>query len=102
MFRRGKLLKITTNSHKKSPKYFRFYSHKTEDRNGPAYCQHAEMAALRYAQPGDKLVVVRFLKDGSLACAKPCEHCEKRIKKLGLRVRYTNEAGEFETLNLKS
>lgn len=100
LWRRGKPIDVFTNSHRKSPVYFRYHSVSKPGRpSGSVYCQHAEMAALRSAKPGDKLEVIRFREDGSIGCAKPCQHCEKRIKKLGLRVRYTDDEGVWRWLD---
>lgn len=96
LYRRGKPVTISVNSWKQKPKYFRYYSKAT--RPGRAYCQHAEMSALESAKPGDKIEVIRFRCDGSIGCAKPCPHCEKRLRKLNIRVRYTNHDGEWEWL----
>ena len=60
---------------------------------------HAEMDALKHTQPGDRLEVRRFLKDGSMTMARPCVYCQRHIHKSGItRVTYTNWKGEFVRL----
>lgn len=90
LWRRGKLIRIGVNSSRSHSSQLRHYdSHSDNSR-------HAENDALAYAKPGDYLEVIRWRADGSIACAKPCRHCEIRIKRLGVRVRYTNYLGEWE------
>lgn len=53
---------------------------------------HAETAALsRVSQWREDvnytLVVVRYTRDGSLACSKPCNHCACVIKRLARKYR---------------
>lgn len=58
---------------------------------------HAEMSALRFAQPGDVLYVMRWTKDGEATMSKPCPKCQKVIAEANLKkVFYTNWEGEFE------
>ena len=62
---------------------------------------HAEMNVLRFAKAGDTIEVLRFLKTGGLAMAKPCPHCMKYMREAGIKmVRYTNEEGEWEQLKV--
>ena len=57
---------------------------------------HAEMDALRYAEEGDRLEIIRFLKDGSMTMAKPCRYCQRHIHKSGVaKVIYTDWSGKF-------
>jgi len=47
------------------------------------------------------IYVARQRQDGSLAMAKPCEHCQKLFRKFGIKnIFYTNAFGEVEKLNL--
>ena len=60
---------------------------------------HAEQSALRRAQPGDKLFVIRFQKNGNIAISKPCNECTKLIKSLKLKkVWYTDREGKWQIL----
>mgnify|MGYP001582437748 CR=1 FL=1 len=54
----------------------------------------------RWPYPGEcNITVIRFRKDGSLACARPCSMCDKVLRKTGVRhVWYTNEMGVLERL----
>jgi len=101
LWRNGRVINISTNGSKQSPRFKRFIT----DREGnivTPFCNHAEMLALEYAIAGDTLEVIRWLKNGSRANAKPCVHCRRRIKHFGVTVRYTNEYGEWEYLNENS
>ncbi len=61
---------------------------------------HAEDAATRKYQ-GQELVVVRLGRSGMLRCSKPCEACQKLLKKRGIKkVYYVNWDGEIEKLCL--
>lgn len=96
LWRKRKPVRIGTNRNKTHPRAVRTF----ED-NSQAACLHAEMDALIAAQPGDTLEVLRWLKDGRLTMAKPCEHCQKWIRESRIRkVRYTNWEGQWETLTL--
>lgn len=47
---------------------------------------HAECAALLKSKDrGDTLLVVRVLKNGSLACSKPCSKCMVYIREHGIK-----------------
>ncbi len=94
LLRDGIPIRIGTNQSKTHPIAYRRYKDGQEAAN-----MHAEMDVLRFARKGDSLVVTRFLKDGSLTMAKPCIHCIKLIKSIGLKeVRYTNWSGNWEYL----
>lgn len=93
--RKGRVVRIGTNSDKTHPRFMRKY------RDGTWGCHmHAEMDVLRFAQPGDDIEVMRWIRStGGLAMAKPCEHCQKHIIMSGIRrVTYTNEEGNWERL----
>lgn len=94
---RGKgIITIEVNSNKTHPKSYRTYS-----RGKPAATLHAEASALRKAKPGDRLVVMRFCKDGTLTMSKPCEHCDKLIRQHNLNsVTYSDYDANFQTLDL--
>lgn len=62
---------------------------------------HAEANVCRFARPGDKLIVMRFLANGELTMAKPCDHCEDIIREAGIRrVKYTDWNGDWQTMRL--
>lgn len=65
------------------------------------YSIHAEMNVVRFAQPGDKLVVYRFNAKGEARMSRPCSACQKFIKAAGIsHVEYSNWDGEMEVLEL--
>lgn len=94
---KNKLIRIGINSARGRREWVRFYSGVTTN-SDRAYCSHAEMDAIQDARPGDVLEVIRWTKDGQVTMAKPCVHCRNRIKRLGLKVRFTNYSGEWEML----
>jgi len=99
VLKRGKhIVKIGVNSRKTNPRYPQIY------RDGTiGYCMHAEMNVLRYAKAGDTLEVLRFRNDDNtkIAMAKPCKHCQKYIKQVGIKkVKYTTNKGVWERLRL--
>lgn len=94
LYRNNKLVRIGINGARHRPEFMRFYSNK----RNKAYSCHAEMDAILMAKPGDRLEVMRWLANGSLANARPCVHCRRRIKRLGLIVNFTNKNGEWERL----
>lgn len=68
---------------------------------------HAEMDALmkvpRASRERAKLFVFRFLKDGTLSMAKPCEMCQSFLEAEGVKlsnIYFTDWNGEWK--NLKS
>ena len=93
---RGSSVVIATNSYKKRKAFTRYYGSMQK-----ASCTHAEMEASLHVKSGDRVEVLRWRKDGTLAMAKPCSHCQRFLKKAGVRqVRYSNDIGEFEYLTL--
>lgn len=56
------------------------------------------MEALLDAEPGDRLEVMRWHRDGvTLSMAHPCPHCLRRIRQKGIvNVRYTDWQGEWQ------
>ena len=95
--RKGRVVRIGINTNKTHPRFTRTYPDGTV-----ASHMHAEMNVLRFSEPGDTLEVLRVKKsDKSYAMAKPCSHCMKFIKAAGIAsVRFTNEQGEWEELDL--
>ena len=93
--RNGKVIRIGENTNKTHPRFKRQY----DDGTWGAH-MHAEMNVLRFAEPGDELEVMRFIKKG-FAMAKPCVHCQRYIVELGIaKVSYTNEVGEWTDLKV--
>lgn len=87
----GNVLAYAENSYSKThPVQARFGA---QNGKPDAIFLHAEIAALVKLQRGDKpykISVVRYRKDGSTGCAKPCLVCEAAIKHWGIqRVEYT-------------
>jgi deoxycytidylate deaminase len=91
---RGKsLIKIGTNQEKTHPFFKRTY------KNGSANNLHAEMDVLRFAKPGDTIVVMRWSALGNLTMAKPCQHCEKFIREAGIvEVTYSDWDGNMQSM----
>jgi hypothetical protein len=63
---------------------------------------HAEVDLLRQMREApERIRVVRFYRDGKLAMARPCVHCQNYLRHRGVReVRYTNWMGQWETMRL--
>lgn len=60
---------------------------------------HAEARLLRKVDKGAVVYVARRLKDGRLACAKPCKHCEQALRnKKVSAVYFTGEDGQWYRL----
>jgi len=97
ILKRGKtVVKVGANTSKTHPRFQRVYPDGTTGSH-----MHAEMNVIRFAKPGDTLEVIRFLKTGGHAMAKPCEHCMKHIRDAGIKkVRYTNPSGEWEMMRV--
>lgn len=107
LIRKGSLVKIGVASSRTDPSFTRYFSKSTRDGRSwesckVSQCAHAELDALTQAQPGDKLIVLRWRRsDEGLDNAKPCHHCMKRIKHRRLTsVYYSNNQGEIERLPL--
>jgi deoxycytidylate deaminase len=88
---------MDSNSNKTHPKFPRRY------RTGHmGYCLHAEMSVIRFARPGDELIVIRWEKDGRRSMSKPCEHCQRFLRRAGVsKVTYSDWNGDFKTMNFK-
>lgn len=63
---------------------------------------HAEIAALvKCRKDPYAIYVMRFLKDGKLALAKPCEICYTAIRESGIeKCFYTDSKGRFKELKV--
>ena len=60
------------------------------------------MDALKYAQPGDTLEILRVNRKNELTMAHPCPHCLAAIWEAGIKqVRYTDWNGQWQTINMK-
>jgi len=92
ILKRGKhIVRYGTNSSKTHPRFGRVYS------AGPreVHSLHAEMDVLRFAKPGDDLIVLRYKANGNLSMAKPCSECQRHIKEAGIRrVHYSDWSGD--------
>ena len=54
------------------------------------------MDVIRFSKPGDTLMVIRYLADGTPSMAKPCVYCQKFIKESGIsKVEYTDWEGNI-------
>lgn len=67
------------------------------------FVSHAEMDAVaklgKDIRPTDVLHVMRFMKNGTVSMAKPCEYCQLYLKKKGIRhVRYSGWQGEWNKM----
>ena len=97
ILKRGKkVVKIGENTYKTHPRFKRTYPDGTTGSH-----MHAEMNVLRFAKPGDTIEVIRFLKTGGRAMAKPCQYCMKHIREAGIKeIKYTNPEGEWECMKV--
>jgi deoxycytidylate deaminase len=97
LYRNKSVVRMATNSQKTSPRFERTYS------NGKkGFCLHAEMDVLRFAKPGDELVVYRFSAKGVITCGKPCKFCSQFIIDSGIKkVSYTDWGGEMKVIKYK-
>lgn len=97
LYRNKSIVRTATNSRKTSPRFERIY------KNGKkGFCLHAEMAVLRFAKPGDELVVYRFNAKGNKTCSKPCFACEGFIEESGIaKVSYSDWNGEMKVVKYK-
>jgi deoxycytidylate deaminase len=98
LIRNKTIVKMGTPTWKTHPSFGRRYQGHED-----AYALHAEMNVLRFAKPGDHIVVMRFLANGELAISKPCPHCQKFIKQHEIdRVTYVDIDGKFVTEKTKN
>lgn len=100
--KRGDIISIGCNNYLKSHPYQKAVSSrliKFNEEDGADYSKriylHAEISSIVKAKKKiNSIFVVRFLKDGGLAKAKPCRICELAIKEAGIKeVYYTSESG---------
>lgn len=62
---------------------------------------HAEHRLASKLRAGSVVFVARIVRDGTWAMAKPCVHCENRLRNAGVRrVYYTVGEGEYGVLRL--
>jgi deoxycytidylate deaminase len=91
LIRRKRIVRVGTNSTKTHPRFLRTYKNGEENAG-----LHAEMDVLRFAKPGDTIIVYRFSSKGVLTMAKPCHHCERFIIEAGIKnVIYSDWNGEM-------
>lgn len=95
----GKTRWIGANNSKSHPNFVR------ESEKGDLSSIHAEIDAIvkvpRDARKKIKLFVFRFLKDGSVSMAKPCDECVKMLKREGVKMRniwFSNWDGKMERM----
>lgn len=75
--------------------------------NGTSWEGHAETICLKKAEKrfnniiGADLYVMRFRKNGSIGCSKPCSHCQEAIRTAGIRrVYYTDANGNWQIMKM--
>lgn len=69
---------------------------------GPCPPAHAEARCCRKLGPSDTVYVVRVKRDGKWGLAKPCRHCEKKMRDQGVkRVIYSIGPEEARVLWLR-
>ena len=97
ILKRGKsIVKIGTNSNKTNPRFARKY--KT---GVPEYQLHAEMNVVRFAKPGDTVIVIRFSAKGKLTMARPCRFCQNFLTEAGVtEVYYSDWEGNYQKMQL--
>lgn len=86
------------NSERCSKRFMRRYND-----GSTRYHVHAEMDLLikMGRDVADEICVIRFKRNGDITMAKPCRHCQKYLKRYGVkRVRYTNWDGQWERMKL--
>lgn len=103
LWRNGKLVSIGVCSAQQSKQAQRFYDPSQMGQEYPYTCMdaclHAEMDAIRRGcKPGDRIEVIRWTKDGQRAMAKPCVHCQAKIRAKSLICRYTGMDGSWCSL----
>ena len=93
---KGNILSKALNSYEKTHPIQAAYANKVK-RPTKIYL-HAEIAALiKCRKKPHTIIVSRFLKDGSMALAKPCPVCQLALKEAGVKkVCYTTKNGLVE------
>lgn len=96
----GSLVAYGTNSYVKTHPLMKRYAY--EDRDQYRLYIHAELSALVKSKGKvNEIVVVRLLRDGSYANAKPCRICEAAIREAGIKkVYYTTDSGEINCMRM--
>lgn len=97
ILKRGKsIVKVGVNSSKTNPRFARRH------RNGEIdFHLHAEMDVVRFAKPGDTVIVVRFSAAGRLTMAKPCKFCRYFLEQAGVTdIYYSDWDGKYQKLSL--
>jgi len=98
LYRKKNLLRIGVNAEKTHPGFKRVYKNGQE-----GYCLHAEMDVLRFAKPGDRIIVMRWSALGERTMAKPCTHCQEFILEAGITdVTYSDWDGSMKSLDLEN
>lgn len=93
--KKGRVLSSAFNDYKRSHplgKHFALIVGESEHKDKI----HAELGAVLKAGKNviHSVLVQRFNKDGSMACAKPCKACSAMLEAFGVRiVKYTTEEG---------
>lgn len=65
------------------------------------YCLHAECDAILRASSGNVLVVVRILRNGQFAEAKPCSKCLEFARDYGItKIIHTTQLGDLQEIEL--
>lgn len=91
----GKSQWVAANNRKTHPCGWKKFKNGQE-----ASCTHAEMQSLhkipRQSRPFVELFVMRFLKNGILSMAQPCERCQKMLRQNGVKyIYYTDWEGRW-------
>jgi deoxycytidylate deaminase len=93
ILKKNKVLSYGYNKNKTHPKLIQYGYLKAKI--------HAEFDALIKSEGGDTLMVVRFQKDGSLSCSKPCKSCLNMAKTMGIsEIIYSGWDGELRRMEL--
>lgn len=98
IYDKSKLLAYGKNRMNKTDAFVKYIGNKYNiDKFKDLYYTHAEVNAISKLWGRTKItskhsiVVVRFLKNGKIACAKPCESCQLLLDSLGLNRIYWTE-----------
>ncbi len=97
----GKTSWMGNNNRKSHPLMFQKFANGQE-----SACCHAEASALlkvpKKCRSQVEIYVIRFLRNGNLTCAKPCEMCQDFLKKYNVKnVYYTNWDGKWNKMRLR-
>ncbi len=89
-------IRISSRTPKTHPECLRLY----QDKDRHVCDQHAEMRVLitGHSNPGDSVVVLRWLSNGDAACSKPCPLCTAKLKELRIKhITYFDKEGHLVT-----